>query len=209
MKQSSKISNGVNLKKITNFFFEIQVLKRTPRSGLKNVGIRNSDSVAEHIFLTAQITYVLGKMEKVNAERAALIALFHDNGEARIGDGDLVKRTYLDTNGAEERVFFDQIKNLPGEGEIKTLYKEWVKKDTREATVARDADLLELALQVKCFLDSGNKLLSIWLKFIKAHLKTKSAKKLFKTMEKTNIDDWWREIPEIKEKLEKNKPYKA
>lgn len=204
MKQSSKISNGVNFKKVTNFFFEVQVLKRTSRSGLKNVGIKNSDSVAEHIFLTAQIAYVLGKMEKVNAERAALIALFHDNGEARIGDGDLVKRIYLDTNGAEEKAFFDQIKDLPVEKEMRELYKEWIKRDTPEAIVARDADLLELVLQIKCFLDSGNKLLPIWLKFIKANLKTKSAKKLFETIEKTNIDNWWRQIPEIKEKLEKN-----
>lgn len=196
----------MNFEKITNFFFEVQVLKRTQRSGLKNVGIKNSDSVAEHIFLTSQIAYVLGKMEKVNAERAALIALFHDNGEARIGDGDLVKRTYLDTNGAEEKAFLDQIKNLPGEKEIKSLYEEWVGRDTPEAVVAKDADLLELALQIKCFLDSGNKLLSIWLKYIKTHLKTKSAKKLFETIEKTNIDNWWREIPQIKEKLDKNKP---
>lgn len=194
----------MNLKKIANFFFELQVLKRTSRSGLKNVGIKNSDSVAEHIFLTAQIAYVLGKMEKVNAEKAALIALFHDNGEARLGDSDLVKRTYLNTNGAEEKVFFDQIKNLPVEKELKEIYKEWVKQDSSEAIVARDADLLELVLQIKCFLDSGNKLLPIWLKFIKANLKTKSAKKLLETIVKTNIDDWWRQIPEIKEKLEKN-----
>lgn len=194
----------MNLKKIANFFFELQVLKRTSRSGLKNVGIKNSDSVAEHIFLTAQIAYVLGKMEKVNAEKAALIALFHDNGEARLGDSDLVKRTYLNTNGAEEKVFFDQIKNLPVEKELKEIYKEWVKQDSSEAIVARDADLLELVLQIKCFLDSGNKLLPIWLKFIKANLKTKSAKKLLETIVKTNIDDWWRQIPELKEKLEKN-----
>lgn len=191
----------MNFKKVANFFFEVQVLKRIPRSGLKNVGIRNSDSVAEHIFLTSQIAYVLAKMEKINAEKAALIALFHDNGEVRIGDADLLAKIYLNTNGAEEKAFFDQIKNLPGEKEIKTLYKEWVRKDTSEAVIARDADLLELALQIKCFLDLGNKLLPIWLKFIKAHLKTKSAKKLLEIIEKTNIDDWWREIPEIKAQL--------
>jgi len=176
-------------------------LKRTPRTGLKNVGIKNSDSIAEHIFLTSQIAYVLGKMEKVNAEKAALIALFHDNGEVRIGDADILRGIYLNNKEVEEKAFFDQIRNLPGEKEIKDLYKEWLKRETPEAVVARDADLLELALQIKCFLDSGNKLLDIWLKHIKAHLKTKSAKKLLATVEKTNIDNWWREIPQIKEKL--------
>lgn len=196
----------MDFKKIVNFVFEVQVLKRTPRTGLKNVGIKNSDSIAEHIFLTSQIAYVLGKMEKVNAERAALIALFHDNGEVRIGDADMMAGVYLNNKEVEEKAFLDQIKDLPAENEMKALYKEWMKKDTAEAVVARDADLLELAFQIKCFLDAGNKLLGPWLKYINTHLKTKSAKELFETMEKTNIDAWWRSIPEIKEKLDKSKP---
>ncbi len=44
-----------NLKKIINWFFEISLLKKIQRSGWRNIGIENPDSVAEHAFLTSQI----------------------------------------------------------------------------------------------------------------------------------------------------------
>lgn len=191
------------LKKTVNFFFETSVLKRTQRSGFKNIGIKNPDSVAEHVFLTAQIAYVLGKMEKVNAEKAALIALFHDNGEARIGDANKIAKIYLETDKAEKKAFFDQIKDLPAMEEIKKFYEEWEKKETLESIVVRDADLLELAIQAKSYLNSGNKLAEIWIKTVKEKVKTQSAKKIFEKIEKGNIDDWWKEIPQIREEIKK------
>jgi putative hydrolase of HD superfamily len=192
------------LTKIVNFFFEIETLKRIKRAGWKRVGIENPDSVAEHIFCTAQIAYILAKMEKANAQKAALIALFHDNGEARVGDIDLVGKLYLKTE-KEESAFSDQIKNLPAEEEIQQFFKEWKEQKTKEAIVAKDADLLEGAIQTKFYFDQGNKLLKIWIKHWGSKLKTKSAKKILKEIEKAKIDRWWKEIPEIKKEIQKLK----
>ena len=189
-------------KKIVNFFFELAVLKKIPRAGWRNIGIRDPHSVGEHIFLTSQIAFILGKMEKINAERASLIALFHDNGEARVGDHNYVMRLYLKGKNAEKKAFFDQIKNLPGEKEMKQMYKEWEERKTKEAIVARDADYLELAIEAKCYWDLGNKLAEAWLKHIATQLKSKSAKKLFNLILKTRIDEWWQKgIPQIKREI--------
>ena len=191
------------LKKIIDWLFEISVLKKIKRSGWRNIGIENPDSVAEHIFLTTQIAYILGKMEKINAERAALISLFHDTGEARIGDLNLLSKIYLKTEKAEEKAFFDQIKNLPAQKEIENLYKEWKEQKTKESIVARDADWLEAAVQAKIYLDSGNKLAKLWIDYYENQLKTKSAKKLIGVLKKTKIDDWWKKIPQIKKEIKK------
>jgi len=191
------------LKKIVNFFFEIGGLKRIQRAGWRNIGIKNPDSVAEHAFLTAQIAYILGKMEKVNAERATLIALFHDNGEARIGDANLVNKLYLEVDKAEGKAFLDQIEGLPGKEEIKKFYEEWQEQKIPESIVARDADWLELAIEAKHYLDLGNERAELWIKWYKTRFKTKSAKKLIETIGKINIDDWWKEIPEIKKEVKK------
>ena len=195
------------LKKVVNFFFELSVLKRIPRSGWRNIGIENPNSVAEHVFSTTQIAYILGKMEKINAERAALIALFHDNGEARIGDENVIAKLYSGANKdrAEKKAFFDQIKDLPGEKEIKEISEEWERKETPESIVARDADTLEAAIQAKCYLDSGNKLAKLWIKWYKSRVKTKSAKKIIEAIEKTNIDEWWKEIPWVRGEIKKLK----
>jgi putative hydrolase of HD superfamily len=193
------------LNKIVNFLFEIEILKRIKRAGWKRVGIENSDSVAEHAFCTAQIAYILAEMEKANAQKAVLIALFHDNGEARVGDLDLVAKLYLKDVKGEEKSFSDQIKKLPGEREIQQLFKEWKEQKTKEAIVARDADLLEGAIQAKFYLTQGNKLLDIWIKHFGSKLKTKSAKKIFRKIVKAKIDEWWKEIPEIKKEIQKLK----
>ena len=101
------------LKKIANFFFELIQLKRTPRSGVTTLGIKNPDTVAEHSLVAAQIAFILGKMEKANAERAALIALFHDNGETRIGDFDKRTAYYLNSKEGEKKAFKEQAQELP------------------------------------------------------------------------------------------------
>ena len=193
------------VRKVVNFLFEVMVLKRTPRTGVKNIGIENPDSVAEHVFLTSQIAYILGKMEKVNAERAAIISLFHDNGETRVGDANLISKFYLETDKAELKAFFDQIKGLAWEKEIGKIYDEWQKQKTPESIVARDADWVEMALQLKQYFDLGNEKAKLWIEWYKTCVKTKSAKKLIEMIEKTNIDDWWKEVPEIKKEIRKIK----
>lgn len=193
-----------NIKKIINFLFEITVLKRIPRSGWRDIGIENPDSVAEHAFIVAQIAYILARMEGIDAEKSVLMALFHDNGEARIGDTNLLTKIYLGGyKTAEAKAFFEQVKNLPGNKEIKKIYQEYEERKTPEAILAKDADWLELAIQAKHYLDSGNKAAKLWIKHARTFLKTKSAKKIINIIEKTNIDDWWKEIPEMAKEVKK------
>ncbi len=191
------------LKKLANLIFELGVLKRIPRSGWRNIGIKNPESVAEHVFLTTQITYLLGKMERVNAERATLITLFHDNGETRIGDANLLMKKYLKTDQAEEKAFLDQIKGLPWQTEMAKIYKEWKEQETPESMVAKDADHLALIIEAKEYLDLGNEQAKLWIKYHQKLLKTKSAKRLAKTIGKMNIDEWWKEIPALKKEIKK------
>ncbi len=191
-----------NLKKITNFFFELVSLKRVQRSGLLVVGVRNSDSVAEHCFVAAQIAYILAKIENANAEHAAIIALFHDNSESRIGDFNLIHHCYLKSRQAEKRAFFDQIRELPSKENLRQIFEEFETGNTPEGIIARDADKLELAIQAKCTLDMGsNKSVQLWIDRIRTLLKTESAKKLLEIIEKTDMNEWWQAIAEIQKEI--------
>jgi len=194
----------VDLKKIVNFFFEVVYSKRIPRSGLPIVDVKNPDSVAEHGFTTAQIAYILAKMEKADAEHAVLVALFHDNGETRLGDMNLIQKCYLNTELAEKKAFLDQIEGLVGEDELKELFEEFNEGKTIEGIVAWDADKLELAVQAKCSLDMGsNKSVQLWIDRIRILLKTNSAKKLLEIIEKTDMNEWWQAIPGIRKEIKK------
>ena len=47
-----------DLQKITDFIYEVGILRRTPRSGFWFMG-SGEQSVAEHLFRTAMIAYAL------------------------------------------------------------------------------------------------------------------------------------------------------
>jgi len=185
------------MKKVVNFLFELHEAKRTPRSGWHRTGIKNAESLAEHSAVCAQIAFLLGEMEGANAEHCALLALFHDVGEIRTGDEDWISRIYKNKNDSEGKAFLAQSADLPMGGKLKSFFDEIKKQKTKEAIIAKDADLLELAVQAKFYTQSGYESAALFIDGMRDNLKTESAKKLLVEIEKSKIEDWWMAIPEI------------
>ena len=102
-----------NFAGIVDFIFEINNLKRFEHCGTKFVGVKNPDSIAEHVFRTMQIGFILAELEGVDALEVVKVSLFHDNGEVRVGDFHKIASRYIDSDEAEARAFEDQIRQLP------------------------------------------------------------------------------------------------
>jgi len=66
------------MKALLNFLVIIGKLKGKERRGWLVHRIKNPETTAEHIFHLAILTWVLGRMKKLNLERAIKIALVHD-----------------------------------------------------------------------------------------------------------------------------------
>ena len=187
--------------------FELNEQKRTPRNGWHRAGIKESESVAEHTAVCAQIAYVVAQMEGANAERAATMALFHDIREVREGDQDWVTRIYRPRDN-QGKTLMAQIGDLPMAGDLAGIFEEMKVRETKEAIIVADADLLELALQARVYEQSGYWSARLFIDGMRDRLQTKSAKKLLVKIEQSNIEDWWLSIPEITvvaEKLFKDK----
>lgn len=186
----------MNEKKLVNFIFELNHLKRQKHVGLFRAGLKDIDSVAEHVFRATQIAYLLATLEECNPEKSALITLIHDNAETRTGDHDKVQSAYINTEEIEKKAFNDQLLLLPKK--ISNKWKEYINEynqtSTPEGIVARDADLLELAFEAKEKLDTGYKGAKIWLNNIEKRLQTKSAKKIFLNMKKSDFNNWYKNI---------------
>ncbi len=198
----------MDFKKIINFFFELNQLKREENTGFKLVGVNHPDSVAEHITRATQIAYVLAVLEgDVNSERAAIIVLFHDNGKTRIGDQNKIAARYLFKQEAEELTFIDQIEEMDTGVENKLLdyYREWQERNTKEGVVARDADWLEQAFQSKEYLDQGYTEARVIINNIGEALETNSAKKMFNQLNKKKFTDWWDGLMQMTYKKLNNK----
>ena len=71
---------------LTNFLYEMGLLKRYKRAGWLIAGVDNPESIAEHSFRTAIIGFLLAVMEGADPAKTAALCLFHDTQETRIGD---------------------------------------------------------------------------------------------------------------------------
>ena len=180
-------------KKIINFLAEAGQLKRVKRSGWWVLGVKDPESVAEHCFRCAVMGYILAKMEKADPYKVLLMALFNDIHEARINDLHKMGHRYIDFKEAEARVFDEQKELLPGiiKRELLILRKDYDRQRSKEAIVARDADILECILQAREYMDLGVKHADTFIDVGRKFLKTKSARRLVKNIKSWDSRDWW------------------
>jgi putative hydrolase of HD superfamily len=179
----------VPMKSIANFLFETGMLKRIQRSGYPFLG-SGKESVAEHSFRTTIIGYVLSQADpSVDSHRILLMCLMHDLPEARTGDLNYVNKRYVTAD--EEKALVDCASDLPFGGEIIDLIREFNEGKTPESRIARDADQLDLILELKEQLDLGNKYAPEWLHFAVQRVQTETAKEMLEAILDTDRTDWW------------------
>lgn len=177
------------MKEMVHFLFEVGMLKKTPRTGYQFLG-SGEESVAEHSFRTAIIGYVLSLQEVgTDCMKTVLMCLFHDLPEARTGDHNYVNKKYVKVD--EEKAIRDLVRSLPFAGEIMAHIREFNRADSLEARLARDADQLDLILELKEQQDLGNKYAGEWLSYAVERLVTENAKKMAHEILNTDSTDWW------------------
>jgi putative hydrolase of HD superfamily len=188
-----------NFTGIVNFIFEINNMKRFEHCGSKFAGVKHPDSLAEHVFRTTQIAYILARLEGLDDSqllRVLEIALFHDNGEVRVGDFHKIASKYIDSDEAEQKAYEDQLSQLPAEvsarlQEILVKYNQ--KEKSIEYIIAKDADLLETVFQAKEYMELGYPT-SRWIENAEQYLTTTNAKEILKFMKTKSLGDWWNDL---------------
>jgi 5'-deoxynucleotidase YfbR-like HD superfamily hydrolase len=178
---------------LAKFLYELGQLKRVKRSGWWIAGVENPESVAEHSFRTAAIAYLLAKLEGADTGKAALMAIFHDMGEARTNDLHRIVRRYVNWENVDQTVLKDQSKRLPAQisEEMIPLLSEFEEALSLEARIARDADLLECLVQAREYQALGYKEVTDWMINAKAALVTDSAKRIAEECLETEPKEWW------------------
>ncbi|UZP69138.1 HD domain-containing protein [Desulfovibrio mangrovi] len=176
------------LTRLADFLFEAGMLRKTPRSGYQFLGTGN-ENVAEHSFRTAVIGWVLAREAGANAEHTALMCLFHDFHEARIGDFNYVNRIY---NTTKPRAAIEHATEGTGlEDSLLGLWDELEEATSLEARLAQDADQIDLILNLKQELDLGNKYAGKWMEAALQRLRTPQGNALAQTISETDHTDWW------------------
>ncbi len=179
----------MDLKAVSEFLFEVGMLKRTPRTGWQFLGT-GRESVADHSMRCAVIGYVLARMAGVEpVQTVVLMCLFHDMVEARTGDLNYMNKKYVTAD--EQSAVRDMTDNLFFGDEIRGLFAEFTDRDTLAAKLARDADQLELILQLKELGDLGNPYAADWISAAVKRLQTEPGRRLARSILGTEFCDWW------------------
>ena len=176
------------------------MLKRVQRSGWSVLGIKPTESVADHCFRCAVIAYVLAGMENADSYKVLLMALFNDLQEARITDLHKMAQRYINIQPAEEKSFNEQVNRMPRKikRELKNSHKENKEQKTKESVIARDADILECLIQAKEYCEHGFPEAKKFMKKAPYYLKTNSAKKLWNLAKRIDLNNWWFKLSDFK-----------
>lgn len=173
------------------YLLELGMLKRAKRSGWWIAGVKDPETIAEHSFRTAVVGSVLALMEGADPAKVALMCVFHDTQETRIGDIPHIGRRYL-TAASNEKVTADQVSaaHPAVAAGISRVVDEYENGDSLEVVVAHDADKLECLLQAVEYREQGYANVQNWIDTSKASLKTASAQELAEAALRMTSVEW-------------------
>jgi putative hydrolase of HD superfamily len=185
------------LEGLTNFLYEMGLLKRYKRSGWLIAGVNDPESIAEHSFRTAVIGYLLAIMEGADPGKTATLCLFHDSQESRIGDVPSVGKGYVVT-APNPQVTADQVAEFPAEvGQaVRDLVDEYEARESLEARLAKDADKLECLIQAREYQAQGHEDVPPWIETSAAALQSRSARRLAEVCQQVPPRQWWKAFAE-------------
>ena len=126
------------------------------------------------------------------------MCLLHDLHEVRMSDLNKMNMLYLKRD--ERKAFKETAKGSMDEKGMCALFEELDKGKSKEAILVRDADALEMMLEAKFLLDTGNAYEKDWIKSAWLKLRSKSAKKLARAIEKEDSMHWMMKLFEGKRK---------
>jgi putative hydrolases of HD superfamily len=182
----------LELEGMVDYLYEMGLLKRLPRAGWLVAGIDHPESVAEHSFRAAIIGYLLASMEGADPARTALLCLFHDTQESRIGDVPRVGKSYVVT-APNPQVTADQVAGFPSEiGQaVRALVDDYEGQESAEARLARDADKLECLIQAREYQAHGHDV-QPWVETAAAALRSEAARRFADAFRRARPDQWWK-----------------
>lgn len=174
---------------MVRFLSLVGKLKKVERKGWRQkVGIEGPESVAEHSFRTAMISFLLAELEGANAHKAGFMALIHDLPEVITGDITPEEGLGRDKFEEERRAIGAVIDGLPDrfKEKVEELWKEFEDAEGKESKVVKDSDKLEMALQALDYAREGypKELLSEFLDSAEKDLVTESSKEILEVIKR-------------------------
>ncbi|MCL2001995.1 HD domain-containing protein [Candidatus Saccharibacteria bacterium] len=172
------------------FLFEMGTLRHVARTWNQFGGLPLAND-AEHTFRTAMIAWFLAKQEGADVGHVMKMALVHDMSETRVGDVHYLSRLYVKRD--EAGAVRDQTEGVSVGQEMRELAEEYEERETLAAKVLKDADMLDIEIELMESIARGEFMGEIIHKkraALREKLHTKTAKRFFDVIRVSNPHDW-------------------
>ena len=186
------------------FLYEIATLRNMPRGWLQHLGT-DCASVLEHTMRVAWLALLIARREGGADEHKILrMALAHDLVEARVSDHSYMQKVYVTAD--EERANHDLFDGTMFADFTQTI-AEYERRDTLEAKIVKDADNLDIDLELKELEERGHRLPGKWSAIRhdvirEQKLYTQTAKAIWDDIQTSDPSSWhlmankWFKVPE-------------
>jgi putative hydrolase of HD superfamily len=182
----------MSLRDETNLLYELGALRLIPRQWAR-FHLDNVQNLAEHHFRVAWIALVIAQYEKCdNTDKILKMALVHDVSESRTGDAEYMARQYVER--FEDKAIEDIFDKSKLGQEMVAVWREYEERESLEARIVKDADNLDVDLDLREAGSRGHGLEKHWSKqrqFVgSVKMYTPTGKRLHKAIWSTSPHDW-------------------
>lgn len=141
---------------LLNFLKLVYKLKREVRKGwVIKAGIKDPESVADHVCFTALLSMIIGDMKRLNTSKMIKMALIHDIGEALIGD--IIPNEAQDKDQRDNEAVIKILSYLPNNirESYLELWRDLITRQSEESRLIWELDKFEMILQAYEYLNEG------------------------------------------------------
>lgn len=182
----------MNKKRDMEFLFEIGFLRFLQRNWERFFAVKMANN-SEHTFRVVWLALILARKEGVKDEEKVMkMALVHDIVESRSGDVDYLSRQYVERK--EELAIRDMLQDTSFEDDFIGIWEEYEAKESMESRVVKDADWLDIDLELMEQKDSSPSVVEVKRKMRKEvvvpKFYTETAKKMWEEVYQSNVHDW-------------------
>ncbi len=195
--------NTKSLHRNVELLYEIGTLRHITRGWKQHIGT-NCANTMEHTLRVMWIALILARMEGTKCDEAKIMqmALTHDLADIRTVDLSYVQKMYMQDN--DDPAITDTLKGT-ALADLFGVFKEYKSRKSRESQIVKDADNLDVDLEMRELEEQGHQLPRKWhpqrKSIVFKKLYTKSARKLWKQIYTTDVSSWhlvnnkWFKIP--------------
>jgi len=178
-----------------DFLYEIGSLRHVPRGWRQHLGFDIASDL-EHTYRVTWLALMIARMEKAGDENKILkMALVHDVAETRVSDLSYVQKVYVtaDEEKAADHIFKDTIVK-----DFREILREYEVRESIEAKIVKDADNLDVDIELKELEEQGSQLPEKFgpqrKKLRDEKFYTESAKKLWDQVQTSDPSRWHRSM---------------